>query len=187
MRFLITALLLLPFTVVHANLSYEQLKSLTDSPDVLSGTFTQGKYLKALDASITSSGFFEYQKLNSIRWVTQKPVHNELIMTNSSIINKQGDQELVKIDLNNSGQAKLLHELLFSVLTAEWDRLSLLFSVDGRVSEGQWVAVLKPEDELVKKIMTSIELRGDHRVRWIVISEKSGDKTTISFTYPDKQ
>lgn len=185
-RLLIGLCLLLPLSTVYADLSYPQLKELTKPTTQLSGEFSQSKYLKMLDASIESSGVFEYQKNSTIKWVTEKPVSNELIMTNTHIVNKQGNQELVKIDLQEAGSAKVFHELLFSVLTAEWNHLASLFTVQGSSDGENWVAILVPTDDRVKTLVESIELEGASMVDKVILVENGGNVTTIRFTYPEK-
>ena len=185
-QLLIGLCLFLPLSTVYADLSFPQLNELTKPATQLSGNFSQSKYLKLLDASIESSGVFEYQRNSTIRWITEKPVSNELIMTNTHIVNKQGNQELVKIDLQEAGSAKLFHELLFSVLTAEWNHLASLFTVRGSIKGESWVAILAPKDDRVKTLVESIELEGASMVDQIILVENGGNVTTIRFTYPEK-
>lgn len=167
----------------HADVALDKLKSLTGNPEHLSGEFTQDKYINVLGASITSSGYFDYTKKGAIRWITESPVRNELVLNDGWLINAQDGEELIKIDLNNAGSVKIFHEILFSLLTAEWDGLVTLFQLQGFFQEREWKVVLHPRDAMVLQVLKKIELEGEQQVRKIAITEKNGDVTTIRFTY----
>ena len=180
-RYLIAILLLLSPVVAYADLTYKQLEDVSKTPENLEGRFTQEKYLAALDAALPSSGVFSYQRGKSIRWETLKPIQNELVMTPTSIVNKQGDNELMRMEMKSNPVVTLFNEIFFSVLTAEWEKLSVYFKLSGEIKAGQWKAELIPIDELVKQAVTRVELKGDELVREIILYENAGDRTTIHF------
>lgn len=183
-RMLFSVLVMLIASVANAGLTFTELKQLTADSVVLEGQFQQEKYLNALDASIISSGYFVYQKNKKLRWVTVKPIENELIMTPVSLINKQGGKELVKIDFSDSPTASLLNEILFSLLTANWETLSTLFSVSGMHDGTKWQAVLNPVNDIALQLVEKVDLSGGERLRAITLYELTGDQTIITFHYP---
>lgn len=177
---LLVVLLISP-SASYADLTYEQLRNISEAPENLDGRFTQEKYLVALDTVLLSSGVFNYQRDVSIRWQTLKPIQNELLMTPTSISNKQAGQELMRIENRSNPVVSLFNEIFFSVLTARWKKLSAHFSLTGDIQDGHWHASLMPHDNTVKQVVSRVELKGDTLVREIILHESSGDRTTIHF------
>ncbi len=182
MRFYLPVLLLclLPYAAM-AELSFEQLGRISKNPANLEGRFVQEKYLAALDASLQSSGTFSYQRGESVRWQTLKPINSEMLVTPTSISSKQGGQEFMRLETRSNPAVKLFNEIFFSVLTAEWAKLSVYFKLSGKVEKGRYHAQLLPVDKTVKQVVSRVELKGGALVHEIILHESSGDQTTIHF------
>lgn len=105
---------------LYATLSLDLMDKLTESPENLRGQFVQKKTVKAFDVTIKSSGDFHYRRHQFIDWHTHKPVANQLRMTPSQITSQQGDQSLMQIDTDADPTVKVLSQIFFAVLTAEW-------------------------------------------------------------------
>jgi len=179
-RYLFAVLFLVPM-LAQAELTFEQLDELSMSPENLTGDFKQEKYLSSLDASLASSGVFNYQRETSIRWQTLLPIQNELLMTPTAIVNSQGGKELVRLETDSNPAVTVFSEILFSVLTAEWGKLASYFELSGGVEGVQWVAQLVPIDKTVMPVVSRVELKGDVLLREVILHEASGDRTTIRF------
>ncbi len=179
--YLLVILLCMPPFAVCADLSFEQLERISTNPSSLEGRFTQEKYLAALDTSLHSSGIFSYQQGKFVRWETLKPIQSEMLMTPTSISNKQGGQELMRLETGSNPALTLFNEIFFSVLTAEWGKLSAYFKLSGIVEGGRWHAELVPLDNTVKQVVSGVELKGEALVREIILHESGGDSTTIHF------
>lgn len=173
-------LLLLPI-VSFAELSFERLDSLSDSPKYLQGNFIQEKYLADLDATLTSSGQFNYQRELEIKWQTLEPIENVLIMTPQSIVNHQRGQDLITLQARSNPIVAMISDIFFSVLTANWTQLETYFSLTGTVNGDNWQAVLVPIDESVMQVVNRIELTGGQFVEKLSFFENNGDHTTIVF------
>lgn len=182
MRFYLQVLLLslLPYAV-HAELNFEQLENITKNPAGLEGLFVQEKYLAALETSFVSSGKFSYKRGISVRWETLNPIQSEMLMTPDAISNTQGGRELMRMETKSNPAVTLFNEIFFSVLTAEWGKLSAYFKLSGKVKEGRWQAELTPVDKTVKQVVSRVELKGEALVNEIILYESSGDRTTIHF------
>ncbi len=171
-------LLLLPW-LAQAEISFAQLAQISTSPDVLRGSFRQQKYLAALDTALESSGAFDYQRGESIRWQILEPIQNELVITPTSLSSRQGDEELLRLDVDSNPGAAIMGEILFAVLSAQWQQLSRYFELSGDIDGQQWRAVLQPRDAVIGQLFSRVELEGADLLRVIVLHESSGDKTTI--------
>ena len=187
MRYLLILILLLSPIALraeitsHAELTFAQLEQISTSPSSLDGRFSQEKYLAALDASLLSSGVFSYRRGESIRWETLEPIQNELFMTPTTIVNRQGEQELVRLEKDTNPAVTVLSEIFFSVLTAEWAKLAVYFDLSGQLDGDQWSAELIPVDHSVMHVVSRVELRGDTLLRELILHESGGDRTTIRF------
>lgn len=180
-KLLIACLVFFP-AVVCAELTYSELEELSTTPESLRGQFVQEKYISNLSVSLKSSGNFSYQRDQALHWQTMEPVQHELEMTRDSIINKQGSNELVYLDVNSNPAIQVISELFFSVLTAEWQGLERFFKLSsGSNVNGQWEAELLPIDAVITQFSDRVTLQGDSLLREVTIYEKSGDYTKIKF------
>ncbi len=173
---------LMLYTSSHAELTFNELASLTKTPDYLQGWFKQEKYLKSIDISLSSSGQFFYQRDESIHWEILEPVQNVLLMTPSSMVNKQGETELARVNASENPTVAMISNIFFSVLTADWQAVEKYFKVSGEVNDSGWDVELTPIDDTLSQVMTRIILVGDDFLRSIVMYEKGGNQTTIKFS-----
>lgn len=182
---LLTGLLLLAMAQFSAaqGLTYAQLEQLTDSPAHLEGHFRQQKYLSSMDISLASHGVFEYQRGESIRWQIQEPIQNELLVTPTAIVSRQGDQNLLQLGAESNPAVSAFSGIFFSVLTADWGKLAEYFELSGRVDGDQWQANLLPLNDSIAQLVTSVTLKGDGLLREVILNEIGGDTTTIHFDH----
>lgn len=183
-KLLLACLTFLAFSpiVVCAELSYGELEKLSTTPEKLKGHFVQEKYISNLSISLKSSGNFSYQRGEALQWQTMEPIQHKLIMTRESIINKQGENELVHLNVNTNPAIQVISELFFSVLTAEWQGLERFFKLSsGKNVNGQWAAELLPIDNVITQFTDRVTLQGDALLREVTIYEKNGDYTKIQF------
>lgn len=176
---------LLIFTLSYsakAELSYELLDKLTESPASLTGNFRQEKKLAEFDVAITSEGHFEYKRDQYIRWVTEKPVINELVMTPDDIVSRQGSDETLRIDTNKNPTVKVMSKIFFAVMTAEWYELSEYFFANGQQLDDSWTVTLTPRNEIIKSTISYVELAGNTLLREVTMLEANGDRTHIIFS-----
>ncbi len=181
-KLILSALACLIPALTYADISFTELSQLSTASAHLQGKFSQDKYLTDLDAHLHSSGEFEYQRGQSIRWETLKPITNELIMTPNSIRNHQGSHEILHLEADSNPAVAILSEVFFSVLTAEWTQLERYFDVSGKVQQGQWQATLTPNNTALAHVVRSVQLQGDTHLRELTFFEQSGDSTHIIFT-----
>ncbi len=179
-RVLFFIILSLPFSA-QAQLTFVELEAMSISPENLSGEFKQEKYISDLAITLSSTGMFSYHRDKNIHWKTLEPIQNELIMTPITIINRQGENELLRIDVSAAPAIGLISELFFSIMTSDWHMLADVFDISGENKDGVWVAELTPVDETIAQFSSRIILRGDHLLREITFYEKSGDYTAIRF------
>ncbi len=173
-----TLLLLLPLSV-NADISFSRLAQLTRAPEKHQGYFHQEKYLKAVDASLRSSGEFAYERGKSIRWEILEPIHSKILMTPDGISSQQGNGELLQLQKSDNSVAAIVGEVFFAVLTADWENLSAFFEIDGGIEGDSWHVELIPRESTARKIFSRIELRGRRLLQVVILHEAGGNRTTI--------
>jgi hypothetical protein len=76
----------------------------------------------------------------------------------------------------------MINNVLFSLLAGDLGQLDALFDGDGTVDANSWTVALKPRQAALEKAIGTIKLEGGSYVKTIVMSEGSGDRTTIVFS-----
>ena len=104
-------------------------------------------------------------------------------MTPTSLINKQGDQELMRLESTATPALAIISKLFFSVLTAEWQQLSRYFELSGTLQGTHWHAVLMPIDPTIQQVVSRVELKGDQLLKEVILHEPGGDRTLILFDH----
>lgn len=178
-RLIACALLCALPLLAQAETGFEQLARITGMPDELQGDFRQQKYLAGIDASLNSSGRFSYRRGVSIRWQILEPIENEILLTPAGLSSRQGNIELLRLDSARNPNAAILGEILFALLSAQWDRLAQYFDMNAEIEGRQWHARLQPRDGVVGQLFERVELRGAELLQQVVLHEASGDRTTI--------
>lgn len=163
----------------QARADFAALARLAESPAELQGVFRQQKYLAALETSLSSSGQFSFKRGESIRWQILEPIRNELLITPDGLSSRQGDDELLRVDAESNPGVAVLGDILFAVLSANWQRLENYFEVDAEIDGPQWRARLRPRDATIAQLFDYIELHGARLLQTVVLHEQGGDVTTI--------
>ncbi|PSL16642.1 hypothetical protein CLV44_10140 [Marinobacterium halophilum] len=173
------AVLLVPPALAEPG--YRAVEALMEAPTSLNGRFEQSKYLAALETDIGSSGRFSYQQDIEINWHTLAPIENLLRLTPDQITSEQDGALLTRLETRSNPVVALFSEIFFGVMTARWDRLDEHFRAETHVNGSDWQAILVPREVRVQRVVSRVELQGDHYLRQVVLYEEGGDWTRIRF------
>jgi hypothetical protein len=177
---ILKALLLFLFSLnlSHADDVLTQITGRLVKTPITQGNFQQEKRLKILRKPLLSTGAFTYHQSKGVIWKTLTPIPSLLLVNESRLLTGQNEQA-VPAAFGNVFKA---------LLGGELNRLTEGFSITGEDRKSSWQLQLKPKDELLKKIITTILLTGDTELRLLEIQEVTGNLTRISFdkiTHPD--
>jgi outer membrane lipoprotein-sorting protein len=145
---------------------------------ITQGSFQQEKRFKILRKPLMSTGTFTYHQSKGVIWKTVTPMPSLLLVNDSHLVTGQGEQAVPAV-FGNVFKALLGSELI---------RLTKSFDITGNEQKKSWQLQLKPKDELLKKIISTILLTGDTELRLLEIQEFNGNLTRISFAeiaHPD--
>jgi hypothetical protein len=173
-------LLLLLFTLNHsyADDVLARVTSRLVKTPMTQGVFQQEKHLKILRKPLLSTGIFIYHQSKGVIWKTVTPIPSLLLINESKLLTGQGEQA-VPAAFGNVFKA---------LLGGELNRLAEGFDMTGTEQKTSWQLQLKPKDELLRKIISTILISGDTELRLLEIQEVTGNQTQISFTkisHPD--
>ncbi|SEF60259.1 LolA family protein [Marinobacterium lutimaris] len=175
-RFLLICLLLCLPSLSHA-LDFEELGEYAESPETLKGEFTQTRFLKSLDASITSTGTFSYEKGGEIRWTTLEPLASELILTPEGIHSDDGS-----LPEDKTPVMKMISDIFFALLSADWEALEQHFRIEGELVDNRWQVVLFPREETLASAIQQIDLAGGRYLTAMDLHEAGGDVVHIELS-----
>ncbi|MBJ7538697.1 outer membrane lipoprotein carrier protein LolA [Marinomonas transparens] len=176
------SLMVLSFSLFTSAASLDELKAITSTPNTLSGTFTQAKYLAQLDTSLRSTGEFHYLRDKEITWHTLTPIDSRLKLTPETMSNYQNGKQVNKMDSGSNPVVAILSDIFFAVMTAQWQVLETYFTVNTKVADRQWQATLTPLNANIGSFANKIILQGDQYLRHITLYEAEGNRTQIDFS-----
>ena len=124
-----------------AEISFTELAQMTVTPERHQGKFIQEKYLQAVDASLQSSGVFDFVRGKSIRWKILEPIHSELLMTPDGISGSNSGETLLQLEASSNPAVAALGEIFFAVLTSDWAVLENWVELSGKIEDQNWHVV----------------------------------------------
>jgi len=149
---------------------------------VLTGEFSQERYLNGFEAPLVSSGDFFLFPSKGLAWRVFEPFESRLIMTSEGIT-QITHGSIMKV-VGTTGLAKLIGGLMYPALSGDWQKLKNNFEVNveqSAATDTEWTASLRPVNETIGKIIESIELTGGTTTRSLIIFKTNGDRDEIQF------
>jgi hypothetical protein len=164
-------LFLLSFGHSYAGDVLAQINARLAKTVIASGNFQQEKQLKILHKPLISTGVFTYHQSKGVIWKTLTPVASLLLVNQSHLVTNQGEQAV----------PATFGRVFQAMLGGDLSRLTDDFFITGTDQELFWQLELKPKDELLQKIISTITLSGDSELRLLEIQETGGNITHIKF------
>jgi len=139
---------------------------------ITQGNFQQEKRLKILRKPLISTGTFTYHQSKGVIWKTLTPIPSLLLVNESHLLTGQGEQAV----------PAAFGKVFKAMLGGDLNQLTEGFLIKGENKKPTWQLQLKPKDELLQKVISTILLTGDTELRVLEIQEVTGNLTRISFT-----
>ncbi len=152
-------------------------KQLIKAP-ITQGKFQQEKRLKFLTKPLISDGLFTYHQGKGVIWKTRTPVQTTMVITDSALMTGDGKQAV----------PPAFGVVFKALLGGELQLLQQNFDITGNKQTSPWTLQLTPKDDMLKKVISRINITGDHEVRDWELQETGGNLTRIHFTdiaHPD--
>ena len=167
----ILLLFLLSFNQSYAGDVLAQITTHLAKTEITQGNFQQEKRLKILRKPLQSTGSFTYHQSKGVIWKTLTPVASLLLVNDTRLLTGQGELAV----------PAAFGKVFKAMLGGDLNQLTDGFSITGSDQKTAWQLELKPKDELLKKIISSIMLSGDNELRLLEIREAGGNITLIKF------
>ncbi|MES2260686.1 MAG: outer membrane lipoprotein carrier protein LolA [Pseudomonadota bacterium] len=168
--------------VAYAAVPVAKIQAMLAKPKVMCGRFDQSKQLAGMKKPLAANGRFCVVADKGVLWKTLQPFPNTLRLTRDEIVHYQGDRVAMRLDAKTEPTVRMINRVLFSLLAGDLAQLETLFEVDGTVDANSWNVSLKAREPALAKAIGAIKLDGGAYVKNIVISEASGDRTSIVFS-----
>lgn len=171
-------LFLLLFSQSRADDVLTQITARLVKSPITQGEFRQEKRLKILLKPLISTGTFTYDQSKGVIWKTLTPIPSLLLLNESRLLTGQGDQAI----------PAAFGKVFKAMLGGDLKLLAESFLITGGEQKNSWQLQLKPKDELLKKVISSVVLSGDTELRSLELQEFNGNITLISFsqiTHPE--
>jgi outer membrane lipoprotein-sorting protein len=182
LKYIVAALSLAALNHAQAAVPVAKIQAMLAKPSMMCGRFDQTKQLAGMKKPLASEGRFCVVAGKGVLWRTLKPFPSTLRLTRDEIINYQGDRVAMRLDAKTEPTVRVINNVLFSLLAGDLGQLDSLFDGDGSVDANSWSVALKPRQAALEKAIGTIKLEGGAYVKSIVMSEASGDRTTIVFS-----
>jgi len=167
----ILLLFLFSFNHSYADDVLAKITSRLVKTEITQGDFQQEKRLKILRKPLISTGSFTYHQTKGVIWKTLTPVPSLLLVNDAHLLTTQGELAV----------PAAFGKVFKAVLGGDLNQLSDGFSISGSDQKTAWQIELKPKDEQLKKIISSIVLSGDNELRLLEIQESGGNISQIKF------
>jgi hypothetical protein len=157
----------------------DQIQARLTKAAITRGAFEQTKQLKVLRKPLISNGTFIYDKSRGIAWKTLSPVPSLLLISDTRLWTAQGEQPV----------PAAFGKVFQAMLGADLAQLAETFEIAGAARKTSWRVSLVPKDEMLKKVISRMQLSGDHELRLLEIFETNGNSSTLHFqniSHPDR-
>jgi outer membrane lipoprotein-sorting protein len=144
--------------------------------------FTMSKYVSIADKPLQSSGKFYFQRPDKLYWEYEKPYSYGFLISGKKTFSwRQKDGVKESKDISSQAAAKEMAGQLYTFVSMDMEAVSKIYDIE-YFDEG---IILLPKNRSKKQMISDIKIyfaKDIAAVREVVISERSGDKTVISFS-----
>lgn len=156
------------------------LQTLAAKP-LVRAEFSQKKTLPALKKPLHSEGQLVFAGTEGVLLFIRKPVQAQLVITADVLLQKTAHtQTRLRLDQSPYGAAAGIFSQL---MNGDAKKLQTTFRVEALEKNGRaWSLSLRPRDNRLQKIFTTLHIRGDDYLRELQISDTGGGETLMRLT-----
>jgi outer membrane lipoprotein-sorting protein len=143
--------------------------------------FVQTKELSFMNENVVSEGKMYYKQTDRIRWEYVKP-YSYVFSTDGKNVNISSGDRVNKIPVSANRIFREIGHIMIGGVSGSGLIDSKDFSAVFMAGTNDYAITLTPLKKEVREIFTSVQLfvnKSDNRIKSVVMTEKSGDKTTI--------
>jgi len=152
-----------------------------DHARVSRGEFVQEKRLVGIARPLKGHGSFVVDRERGVLWRTEAPFRSVLKITRREIVQTDGTQVLMHLAADREPAVKAVSAVLFATFAADLSALARYFSFEGDAGGAVWHLTLRPKDPGLARLISTLELAGEHDVRRVDLTAASGDLLHVEF------
>lgn len=167
------------FSLTAFAITPDEIAANMQKSQVISGKFTQNRYLHGMDKPMQTQGKFALAQNQGLLWQVEQPLTVKLRLTKNGVEqwNNQKNQWIKSKQAGQSAQFELFTALLGGNISV----LNQHFTPKADGSPQNWTLTLEPKSAMMKQIFTQISVQGGNTVSQVILQEKQGDKVKIQF------
>ncbi|WP_410016675.1 LolA family protein [Sodalis sp. C49] len=184
MKKLLPGLLLCCLAAVNARaVTLDALQQRFAGQPVVRAHFDQQRSISGIARPLRSSGELLIARQNGLWWQQQQPFLLTLILNDSKMVQITGNQPPEVVTAAGNPQMFRFNHLLRALFQADRAVLEQNFTLQF-TDKGQenWQLVLVPKTSPLDKLFTAITLTGQTYLDHILLEDKQGDSTAITFS-----
>jgi outer membrane lipoprotein carrier protein len=152
------------------------------SVNTIESAFAMSKYLSIADKPLVSGGHFYFRRPDSLYWAYETPYSYGFVISEGKILSWQEKDGKKNVkDITKQPAAGEMASQLYTFVSMDTDKIAKIYNIE-YFEDG---IRLLPKNQSKKQMILDIKIyfaEDITAVREVVISERSGDKTVITFT-----
>jgi outer membrane lipoprotein-sorting protein len=151
----------------------DKIREAASKTNTISSSFIQEKHLTMMEEVLVSNGRFFFRKENNVKWEYLSPISYAIIIRgNSFIINNEG--KINEFDTESNRLFKEINNMIIMAIKGDFvDKPE--FEASFYEDDEFVLTVLRPNDEMLREMLTTIEIR---------FSKPSMDVVVVRFVEP---
>lgn len=186
MKTLITLILslVLCFPAFSAELNLKELTAQLSAPTELRASFSQERTLTGFARTLKAEGTLLVHREHGILWRQRTPFAQDVVLDERGILVDDGTG-LKAMAQSDNPQLQSFAKMLKSLFAGDLSALEQYFTLELTGTSEKWQLTLTPTQEPMNLIFSGLELKGAHYVQEVVLQDKAGDSTKITFSQLD--
>ncbi|MEQ1963049.1 outer membrane lipoprotein carrier protein LolA [Xenorhabdus khoisanae] len=182
MLLFLTANFLIINNVAHA-VTLEELQQRFTHQPVVRAHFTQERQIQGMPQPLRSNGDMLVSQHQGLWWHQQKPFPLTLVLDDSHMVQIMSGQAPQVITADSNPQLFQFNHLMRALFQADRAVLEENFKIEfSDLGQEKWRLVLTPKTSPLDKLFTAITLNGQANLDAILLTDRQGDRTELSFT-----
>ncbi|WP_422646136.1 outer membrane lipoprotein carrier protein LolA [Xenorhabdus japonica] len=168
--------------VAHA-ITLEELQQRFAHQPTVRAHFTQVRQIQGMPQPLSSSGEMLVSQHKGLWWHQQKPFPLTLVLDDSHMVQAMPGQTPQVITADSNPQLFQFNHLMRALFQADRAVLEENFKIEfSDLGQEKWRLVLTPKTSPLDKLFTAITLSGQANLDTILLTDRQGDRTELSFT-----
>ncbi len=183
MKKLLYAVYFLMLSTAGWAVTLNDVQTRVSQQNVVKANFTQERIIKGVNKPLISNGQMIISKEKGLWWHQVKPFDMTLLMTQTVMKQKTGNQAPQVITASDNAQLFQFNSLLSALFKADKATLEKNFAFKfSDKGNDRWEIRLTPKTTPLNKIFKTITLFGKNHLEQVLINDMQGDKTTLRFS-----